>query len=160
MANEEDLLEKLRQTGSEVTQKQASLEKELAKRPNSLQPGDIFVFACPETMGLQWVILHPDAKKSQWLTVPADGAPMIGSNDVELSKKALCSPLALRCQHSLRIDAHRFDMNLRVGFLEIWDLQRALDKLQQISTGKLRSTISQQQMDEDLEYEEWMAQVI
>jgi hypothetical protein len=161
MANEESLLEKLRQKGSKVAQKQASLKDELSKRPNFLQAGDIFVFAYSETMGLQWVILHSDDKKSQWLlTVPADGVPMVGSNDVELSKNALCSPLTLRCKQGLWIRANDFDINLRVGIIEKWDWQRALDKEKKISTGNLRSTLSQQQMDDDLDYEEWMEQVI
>jgi hypothetical protein len=162
MDNKESLLEKLRQTGSEVAQKQASLKDEFSKRPNYPQAGDIFVFAYSETMGLQWVILHSDDTKSHhWLlTVPADGVPMVGSNDVELSKNALCSPLTLRCKQGLWIRDKDFDINLRVGILEKWDLQRALDKEKQISTGNLRSTLSQQQMDDDLDYEEWMEQVI
>jgi hypothetical protein len=161
MVTEEDLLDKLRQNGSEVAQKQTLLEKELSKRPNYPQSGDIFVFDYPETMGLQWVVLHPHEKESQWLLiVPADAVPMLGSMDIELSKKALCSPLALRCKQGLWIHAKDFDINLRVGFLDKWDWQRALDKEKQISTGKLRSTISQQQVDDDLEYEEWMEQVI
>jgi len=161
MVNEESLLEKLRQKGSEVAQKQALLEEKLSQCPNEPQPGDIFVFAYPETMGLQWVILHPHENKSQWLlTVPADGVPMVGSNDIELSKKALCSPLTLRCKQGLWIRAKDFDINLRVGILEKWDWQRALDKEKQISSNKLRSTISQQQMDDDLDYDEWIEQVI
>lgn len=44
--------------------------------------------------------------------------------------------------------------------LEKWDRQRALYKEKQISTGNLTSTVSQQQMDDDLDYEEWMEQVI
>lgn len=164
MVNEESLLEKLRQKGSEVAQKQTLLEEKLSQRPNKPQVGDIFVFARPKhpkLTGLQWVILRShDKNPQQFLTVPTDGVPMVGSNDIELSKKALCNPLTLRCHQSLWIRAKDFDMKLRVGFLEKWDLQRALDKEKQVLTGKLRSTISQQQMDDDLDYEEWMEHVI
>jgi len=162
MINDDSVwLEKLRQKGDEVAQKPGLLQKELSQRPNSPQAGDIFVFAYPETMGLQWVVLRPDDQKSEWLlTVPADGVPMVGSNDVELSKNALCSPLTLRCQQGLWIRAKDFDINLRVGLLEKWERQRALYKEKQISTGHLTSTVSQQQIDDDLDYEEWMEQVI
>jgi len=158
MIIDDSRLEKLRQEATKIARKQSLLEAELSQCPNYPQPGDIFVFAHPKTMGLQWVILSA-AEPQRLLIVPADDVAMVGSTDIDLPAPALCSPLTLRCRQSLWIRATDFDMNLRVGLLETWHRLRALEKVKQIAEGKLISSVSQQQMDDEHDYKEWMAQV-
>lgn len=161
----ENTLEHFRQKSlekiAETEHKQALLKDKLSQRSATTpQVGDIFVFKHPETLGIQWVVLRCDETNPQRvLIVPADDTPLVGSTDVELPKSALCSPLTLRCEYSLSIHQANLDMNLRVGILEERHQQRALDKLKQISEQKVRSSILQQETDDDLDYEEWMEQV-
>jgi hypothetical protein len=153
-------LKRLEQVNSERVDKRKRLEEKLRQCPPYPQARDIWVFAPPKTMGLQWVILAQDEKKPGFLlTVPADANPMVGSADVELPKSALCSPLTLRCQYSVSIHKTNFDINGRVGILEKWHWYRALDKIKQIYKGKLRSSVLQQETDHDPDYKEWMGQV-
>lgn len=145
---------------SEMAIKQKKLREKLNRRPNHPQERDIFLLAHPETMGLEWVILRKDENDPElFLTVPADDNPMVGSADVDLPDGALCSPLTLRCQHSLFLKKDDFDLKRRVGILENWHWYRALDQMKQLSEGDLISTISQQETDDEFEYEEWMKQV-
>jgi hypothetical protein len=161
----ENTLEHFRQKSfekvSEIERKQVLLKEKLSQRVATVpQVGDIFVFKHPKTLGIQWVVLCSDEQNPQHLwIVPADDTPMVGSTDIELPKSALCSPLTLRCDYRLSIDKKQFDMNLRVSILEERQRQRALDKLKQISEQNVRSSVLQQETDNDLDYEEWMEQV-
>ncbi len=165
MMNCENTLEQFRQKTSEmvseIERRQTLLKEKLSQRSATTpQPGDIFVFKHPDTLGIQWVVLHFDEQNPQrLLAVPADDTPMVGSTDVQLPKSALCSPLTLRCEYGLWIHKTKFEMNLRVGVLEERHQQRVLDKMTQISEKNVRSTILQQETDDDLDYEQWMEQV-
>ncbi len=153
-------LDKVRRFTAEINQKQAQLDEKLSHFPKQPQLGDIFIFDNPKTMGLQWVIVDSHVKeKNWWLTVPADDYPLVGSTDIAISKKSLCSPLTLRFGENQGLWIHKrdFDINSRVGFLEEWDQERAFEKVEQIRAGKIKNTASQAETDIDPEYEEWMA---
>ena len=155
-------LDKVRHFTAEVNQKQAQLEEKLSHLPKQPQLGDIFLFDNPKTMGLQWAIVDSHIKDNNWwLTVPADDYPLIGSTDIAISKKALCSPLTLRFGQNQGLWIHKrdFDINSRVGVLEEWDQERAFDKVEQIRADKIKNSALQAETDIDPEYEEWMATV-
>lgn len=121
----------------QLAQKQTWLENELSQRPRSPQLGDIFIFIYSgDELGLQWVIL--DKKDSQFFIVPADDTPMVGSMDIDLPDSALCSPLTLRCDLGVWVEATDFDLELRVGVLEEWHRRRALERVKQISEKTLK----------------------
>ena len=144
----------------EIEHKQALLKAQLVQRSStSPEVGDIFMFKAPKILGIQWVVLDDDNSSARFLIVPADDTPMVGSTDVELSPSALCSPLTLRCAYKLWLTYENFDLNLRIGMLEERHQQRALDKLTQIDENKIRSSVLQQEMDDDLEYEEWTVEI-
>jgi hypothetical protein len=151
----ETSIEKLRQADLERANKQTKLKDKLAQRPNFPQERDIFRYS-----GTRWVILRQNEQNPELLlTVPADDNPLVGSSDIKLPYSALCSPLTLRCQESLLIHKNQFKLWQRVGLVEKWHWYRALDKLKQLQTGKLRSSALQQETDDDPEYVEWMTQV-
>ena len=155
-------LDKVRHFTAEINQKQAQLEEKLSHLPKQPQLGDIFLFDNPKTMGLQWAIVDSHIKdKNWWLTVPADDYPLVGSTDIAISKKALCSPLTLRFGQNQGLWIHKrdFDINSRVGVLEEWDQERAFDKVEQIRSGKIKNSALQAETDIDPEYAEWMATV-
>jgi tetratricopeptide (TPR) repeat protein len=121
----------------QLAQKQIWLENELSQRPRSVQLGDIFIFIYSgDELGLQWVIL--DKKDSEFFIVPADDTPMVGSMDIDLPDSALCSPLTLRCDFGVWVDAKYFDLELRIGVLEEWHRRRALERVKQISEKTLK----------------------
>jgi len=123
---------RLKQLQQQLAQKQTWLENELSQRPRSPQLGDIFIFIhSGDELGLQWVIL--DNKDSQFFIVPADDTPMVGSMDIDLPDSALCSPLTLRCDLGVWVEATDFDLDLRIGVLEEWHRRRALERVKQIS---------------------------
>lgn len=154
-------LEKFRQVTAEIARKQERLKKELAKRPSLPQPGDIFIFEHPKTLGLQWVVLETDQENSQTLSmVPADNNPMVGSTDIGVPDHALSGPISLRCGYRFSMNKDKFNKGcLRIGLLDDWDLQHASDKIRQISEEKIRSSVLQQEADHDPDYKEWMEQV-
>jgi len=157
--NDDNSLEKFAKLSAEIATKQGRLDEELAKRPPSPQAGDIFIFKNPKIMGFQWVVLGAD-KSQDFSMLPADNNPLVGSNDLGVSDRALSGPLTLRCGYQFRIHKNKFNKNcLRVGILENWDLQSATDKVQEIADSSVRSTVLQQETDSDPDYEEWIKQV-
>ncbi|MEN8217513.1 MAG: hypothetical protein ABFS56_14315 [Pseudomonadota bacterium] len=144
-----------------IEQKRADRIKKLSQRPKHPQPGDLFAFDIPETLGLQWAVLMPHPDNEQLLfTVPADDNPMVGSTDIAISENALCGPLTLRCDRGVWIHQTDFNMTGRVGFLENGDLQCALEQVKHMFNGTLQSTTWQMENDADPYYDEWMSQVV
>jgi len=153
-------LEKFRQLSAELARKQEQLREELSKCSSRPQPGDIFIFKYPKTLGIQWVIVGSSQENSQRLVVPADNNPMVGSKDIGISDKALSGPVTLRCGYSFSMSPQQFKKDcLRVGLLEEWDLQYASDMIKRISEKTVRSSVLQQETDDDPDYKDWMEQV-
>lgn len=153
-------LNELKQLATNINQKEKLLANKLKKLPKSPQQGDIFLFAQGDTIGLEWVVLFPHHKNEELLlTVPADTNPMAGSTDITISEEALCGPLTIRCSQGMWIHKTDFNIESRVGILENWHWQRALNKTEQIFEGKLQSTAWQKEKDADPEYKDWMNQV-
>ncbi len=153
-------LEKFRQLSAELARKQEQLREELSKCSSRPQPGDIFIFKYPKTLGIQWVIVGSSQENSQLLVVPADNNPMVGSKDIGISDKALSGPVTLRCGYSFSMSPQQFKKDcLRVGLLEEWDLQYASDMIKRISEKTVRSSVLQQETDDDPDYKDWMEQV-
>ena len=143
-------LKKLHQLNTELEQKRRLLDKKLSELPPYPQNGDIFLFDNSDTIGLQWVVLFSYENKL-FLTVPADTNPILSSTDI--SKR----PLTLRCSQYAWIDKADFDLNLRVGILENWHLQRATNKINQIFENNIES--KSWQKETDVEYDKWITQV-
>jgi hypothetical protein len=153
-------LNDLQQLAAKIEAKENLLADKLRQLPKSPQEGDIFIFEQGDKLGLEWVVLFPHHKNEQLLlTVPADDNPMAGSTDITISEDALCGPLTLRCSQGMWIHKTDFDMESRVGILENWHWQRALNKTKQIFENNLQSTAWQREKDADPEYKEWMTLV-
>ncbi len=140
---------------AKIADKQELLKIALSKRPHFPQIGDIFVFNHPETIGVEWAVLAEKNPKSV-LIVAADNTPLLGSADIEVSN----GRFNLRCGHSVKIrKKYLTKAGSRFDFLDEWDLQHALNKIKQIKAGTLRSSVLQQETDNDVDYQDWMAQV-
>jgi hypothetical protein len=153
-------LEKFRQVSAEIARKQERLKEELSKSSSRPQPGDIFIFKYPETLGIQWAIVGSSQENSQLLVVPADNNPMVGSKDIGIPDKALSGPVTLRCGYSFSMNPEQFEKDcLRVGMLEDWDLQYASALIKRISEKTVRSSVLQQETDNDPDYKHWVEQL-
>ncbi|WP_141698872.1 hypothetical protein [Candidatus Marithrix sp. Canyon 246] len=141
---------KLYDIDADIADKQNLIDIELADRPLSPQPGDIFLFEELDVMGLQIVVLNVD---DLILTVAADDNPMLGGFDLELSDDALCAPLILRCKYNILIPNYKFNLDLRVGVVEPEYCVQALDIISNLSDN-LKNEI-----DDDLYYQEWMEEI-
>ncbi len=151
-----NIVENFRQKRADIITKKEQLKDELVEPSPFPQIGDIFIHS--KSMELQWMVVE---NSQDLLIIPADNNPLVGSNDVKVADRALSAPLTLRCGYQLSIAQTQFQKHsLRVGILENWYLQRALDKIRQIETGKLRSSVLQQETDSDPDYKEWMEQVV
>jgi hypothetical protein len=132
-------IEKFNKISAEIADQHKRL-----KYPKFPQVGDIVVFAHPKNLGFQWVVIKKNDKNL--LMLPADNNPLAGSTDINLDL------LTLRCGHKFIINKDKLKTCERVGVLDNWDLQYALDK-------QVRSSALQQETDYDPEYQAWMEQV-
>ena len=155
-------LNKLKKLATKIQEKRVLKEQQLAVRAKQPpQAGDIFIFDTPETMGLQWVVLMPHPDNEQLLyTIPADDNSMVGSKDIALSENAICYPLTLRCGNGIWIHKTDFKLNDRVGIIEDWYLKSAIDTVKQIWNGSLKTSVWQSENDADINYQEWMDEVV
>ncbi len=136
---------------TDIAEKQNLIDIELADRPSSPQPGDIFLFEEVDVMGLQIVVLKN--MDDLILTVPADDNPMVGGFDVQLPDEAVSSPLNLRCLHNILIPIDKFKLDLRVGIVEAEYCVQALDIIANIDDN-LKNEI-----DDDIYYQQWMEEI-
>jgi len=132
-------IEKFNKISAEIADQHKRL-----KCPKFPQVGDIVVFAHPKTLGFQWVVIKKNDKNL--LMLPADNNPLAGSTDINLDL------LTLRCGYKFLIHKDKLKTCERVGILDNWDLQYALDT-------EVRSSALQQETDYDPEYQAWMEQV-
>ena len=154
----QEQLKNLHQLNTELEHKRKLLDKKLSELPPYPHNGDIFMFDNPDSIGLQWVVLYSYENKL-FLTVPADTNPIVGSTDIAISKSGLCGAITLRCSQYAWIDKADFDLNLRVGILENWHLQRATNKINQIFENNIQSKSWQKETDVNPEYDKWITQV-
>jgi hypothetical protein len=158
--NDTTRLEQIRKASAEAVEKYRSRHAVLATdaaRPS--RPGDLYLLPGPSTIDLRWVVLgiHPD--KDLLYAVPADGHPLVGLTDVEVSAEAAGGPLVLRCGHGLWIHRDEFRPESRLGTLDGRYVSRALDKLGQMAGGKLRGPASQWEAEANPDYEDWLAEL-
>ncbi|MCI0458188.1 MAG: hypothetical protein L0Z62_14585 [Gemmataceae bacterium] len=150
-------LEQIRKATVEAVEKYRAQRAVLAAdtaRP--VRPGDVYLFPGPSAIDLRWVVLgaHPD--KDLLFAVPADGHPLVGLTDVEVSAEDLGGPLALRCGHGLWIHRDEFRAGSRLGALGGQHVSRAMDKLGQMAGGKLHGPASQWEAEANPDYEDWL----
>jgi hypothetical protein len=139
-----------------LLEEQKRIDEQLSKLPEYPEPGDIFFIE--DYIELQWVVLKSHNKNKNFLlTVPADDGIMVGSMDIEIDDGS-CNRIILRCGQTVWIDKDDFNQmkKLRIGVLDNWHRQRAIDKINQIKRDKLRSTTWQRATDINPDYKEWM----
>jgi hypothetical protein len=159
----QEYLERLQAMEKTMEARKKAIIKQLSKRSEYPEVGDIFMFKKSKTLGLQWVVmkLHQKQNNEQFmLIVAADDNPIEGSKDIAISDDFF-GPLILRCNQAIWIDKNDFNdiEKIRTGILENRHRQRAIDKVKQIFKNKIRSTLWQQETDIEPEYEEWMSAI-
>jgi hypothetical protein len=155
--NNETSLDRFHQKVNERITLKQDLKKVLSKRAPPPIVGDVLIFKNPKAMAFQWIVLAADQKESI-LMVPTDNNPLSGSKDIRVSTES--HKFTIRCGYPINKKKFKAGRFLRVGILEGWDLEYALDKTKRISEGKeLISSVRQQETDSDPDYKDWMDEV-
>jgi hypothetical protein len=152
--------EQIRKATAEAIEKYRKLRTMLesqATRPP--RPGDIYLFPAPAAIDVSWVVAIDQPEKELVFAVPADGHPLAGLTDVELSATAPMGPLVVRCGHGLWIHREEFRPELRVDILDERSLHRIQDKLAEIASGKVEGTASQREQEANPDYDDWLDEV-
>lgn len=149
--NNQNSFEKFNEISAEIANEHRRLKDTLAKRSSFPQVGDIVILADSKTLSFQWVIIKKNSNKL--LMLPADNNPLAGSNDINSDL------LSLRCGNKFWIHKNMLKNCERVGILDNWNLQYALELVEDIDQGNVRSSVLQQETDYDPEYQGWMEQV-
>jgi hypothetical protein len=149
--NNQNSFEKFNEISAEIANEHRRLKDTLAKRSLFPQVGDIVILAHSKTLSFQWVVIKKNSNKL--LMLPADNNPLAGSNDINSDL------LTLRCGNKFWIHKNILKNCERIGILDNWNLQYALELVEDIDKGKVRSSALQQETDYDPEYQEWMEQV-
>lgn len=152
--------EDLRARLVEARQEHEKLKARIRKAPKRVAPGDLFRFELPFDTPLEWAVVHPgEDEESRWFVVPADQNSLAGTRDVVVPSSAECGPLTLRCGRGLWIGSKDFDFQQRSGFLEPRYVDEARSKLSEIRAGSIAGTEEQHEIDEDVDYEDWLDEV-
>lgn len=149
--NNQNSFENFNEISAEIANEHRRLKDTLAKRSSFPQVGDIVILAHSKTLSFQWVVIKKDS--NELLMLPADNNPLAGSNDINSDL------LTLRCGNKFWIHKDMLKNCERVGILENWNLQYALELVEDIDKGKVRSSALQQETDYDPEYQAWIKQV-
>jgi len=143
----------------EFARRQNLLQEAMLGRPAPPLPGDILVTPLPRTRSLFWVVLTERVEVRRHLVVPADTSPLVGSQDLAISRRALCGPLVLRLGLRRWWPPACFQGCKRAGVLEDWHLSRAHGALMQLLKGAAPVMPWQQQTDLDPAYRVWLDSV-
>jgi hypothetical protein len=130
------------------------------RRQGSPRPGDLFLFRMPGALDVRWAVIlpHPDDPRLLF-SVPADGQPLAGTNDVRVPEEASGGPLVLRCGYGLWIHQDDFNPGLRTGALDDRHVEQARAKLAQIAGGQVEGTTLEKETEWDPDYEDWLDEV-
>ena len=125
------------------------------------RPGDLLVLAATAGQGVEWAILARDpARPGRLLAVPADSQPLVGSADVAIPASAPEGPLVLRCRFGGWFRVELFDQAAHTGTLIPEDLSRALVKWSAVQQSTIVGSILEQEVDDDLEYQDWVCEAL
>jgi hypothetical protein len=136
--------------------KRAALAADATRPP---QPGDLYLLPGSSSIDLRWVVLAAPLDKELLFAVPADGHPLVGLTDVEVSAEPAAGPLVLRCGHGLWVHRDEFRPESRLGTLEARYVSRALDKVGQIAGGHVRGPASQWEAESNPDYDDWLVKL-
>jgi hypothetical protein len=153
-------LEEVRKATAEAVAKyRAKREALAAKAARPPRPGDVYLLPGSSIIDLRWVVLTAPPDKDLLFAVPADGHPLVGLTDVEVSAESAGGPLVLRCGHGLWVHREEFRSESRVDTLDPQHVHQALDKLGQVAGGSLRGPASQKEAEANPDYDDWLAEV-
>ena len=119
-------------------------------------PGAVYLVAGTCDLGVEWAVLDQDPESRRVYAVPADSRALVGSQDLRVSETSSRVPLNLRCGLGLWLPSHAFDPELRSGFMESSDLNRARQAWASIEQGAVDSTAAQRETDVTPEYLGWI----
>jgi hypothetical protein len=123
-------------------------------------PGDLYVFALPVDVALEWLVVreHPD-DPDLLLAAPADDFPLVGTPDVLLPRESARRPLTARCGETLWLPRDAFSSGIHAETVPQEVLSLVRRKLAKLSRGRASGSDEQRQVDLDPEYGYWIGLV-
>ena len=148
-------LESLFKNGLEFQRKK---RERIAGLENRVGPGDLFVFSVP--LPISWCVVFSHSQdKDLWFIVPGDDFPEVGTHDVALPDSDEEGPLNFRCSYGLWVHSEDFDFNNRIGQIRLQHVEQIRDHLARIVRGDLPTAESIIEVDEDIDYQEWIGEL-
>jgi len=120
--------------------------------------GDLFLHPEACEGGVRWVVLA-GGEDEVWV-MACDLSPLVGSADVAVPVGEGGGPLTLRGAFDLRISPRVLAPEWRVGTLARARVERARAVAEGLAAGTHRGSALAREVDEDPEYEDWLAEVV
>lgn len=135
----------------------AAERSEITSSSRPPAPGDLFALPGDGDLLLSWlaVELRDDGKV---LVIPVDTSPDAGSRDVQL-RAPVGSPSTVRCGVEARVELETIHSGQRLETLPAEPFARVLDLRKAMANGSVTVTPWQQDIDEDAEYREHLAEL-
>ncbi len=132
----------------------------LADRRGDLsRPGDLFLVEATAGAPLEWLVIE-EVCPGSFKVVPADLNPSAGSADVDLSETGWAGPVTLRCAFSTTLPGMALRSDLRTGVVSPGALEAARRKTGAVRSGELRGKPWEQEVDAEIEYQDWCSEVL
>lgn len=134
----------------------AAVDARIATRPQCVNalPGDVYVLPCGVNITVEWFVVrvHPD-DATLVLVVPLDDFPLIGSDDIDVT--GYRPTWRARCRFSVWIPRSICEPRLRTDCIP-QELPKIRTRLADLARGRSSvATTSQQNVDDDIAYENW-----
>lgn len=143
--------------------RQAWEESPAPEKTSLPQRGDVVVLRRTQDYDVEWAVLASDTEVSEegrLLVVPADGLPWVGSADVEVPDSAASGGMVLRCRFGGWIEAAHFVDAILTASLAEEDVERARTRHAEVESGGWEGSILAREVDEDLEYQDWLRETV
>lgn len=121
-------------------------------------PGDVFVLAATSELPVEWLLLEQQDPSGPFLAVPGDSHPFVGSEDLEIETTA--GRLFLRCRARTELSPERLDPGRRVATVEPGELERAREKVRELSGEPLSAGSLLEEIDTSPDYRQWLREVV
>jgi hypothetical protein len=153
-----------------LTQSRAALDRhrhrqgrEAMASPTKRSPdlGDVYALQEAAKGGVRWVVIanHP-SRPETCQVAPADSNELAGSADIAISDTSGLGPLVLRSRFARSLDRNRLEARWHLGQVGQATANQARTTWSAIAGGEAVGTVLAREVDEDPEYQDWLAEVV
>ncbi len=131
----------------------------LSLRPE-LSSGDLFLLSVPSPIAVSWCAVFQHSRdQSLWYVVPGDQFSLVGSADIAVPEYSESGPVNFRCSCGLWMHVEDIPLENRFGKIDGFHVESIRDQLAQLAGNQLIPSDELLDVDEDPDYEDWIAEV-